>query len=97
MDVRDPAASFPEVAGSPAHVARAPWQAPRHCSADWAPYLLGLVTLGEQAAQVILDKIRPIIAKAMDFVQGVKGKWFALRDKLKQAGQMLSQAQAAVQ
>jgi len=44
-----------------------------------------------------VDMIKPYIDKAVSFVSQVKSSWFKLRDKLRQAGEVLAKAQAAVQ
>ena len=59
-------------------------------------YLIKGAAWADNKLQPIVAKVKPLIDKAMEFVKGVKDKWFMLRDKLKQAGQMLAQAQAAV-
>jgi hypothetical protein len=65
---------------------------------DWlGGYLIKGAGALDAKLKPFADRVRPIISKALEFVQGVKSKWFVLRDKLKQAGEMIKNAQAAVQ
>jgi uncharacterized protein YoxC len=59
-------------------------------------YLVKGAAWADTKLQPIVAKVKPLIDRAMEFVQGVKDKWFKLRDKLRQAGELLAQAQAAV-
>jgi hypothetical protein len=60
-------------------------------------YLVRGAAALDSKLQPILAKIRPFLNQALEVANGVKTKWFTLRDKLKQAGELLAKARGAVQ